>query len=309
MLEAGMLIAALLLDLAFGEPPTTYHPVGWMGRLVAALERPPIRDVKLQLGYGAAMVMVGVLVFVGPAWLLLGHLRQTSPLAYFVLGTLLLKSTFSVKALFEAAESVRRSLLEGRLDRARAGLRSLASRDATQLGEPEVVAATVESVAENSSDSFVAPVFYFLLFGVPGALAYRVVNTFDAMVGYHGRYEYLGKPAARLDDLANLIPARLTGLLLVAASFLTAFSGRESWRTMWRYHAVTESPNAGWPMSAMAGALSVQLEKIGHYRLGDGAAPLTQATIAEGIKLSAVGLGLAVSIIALGLVLKDGHLP
>src|SRR5262249_61854725 len=116
-----------------------------------------------------------------------------------------------------AALDVRHALAGGRLHDARYALRSLCSRDASQLDPPLLVAAAIESVAENASDSFVAPLFYYALFGLPGAVFYRAVNTLDAMIGYHGRYEYLGKAAARLDDVLNFVPARLTAALLLAA--------------------------------------------------------------------------------------------
>jgi adenosylcobinamide-phosphate synthase len=119
----------------------------------------------------------------------------------------------------------------------------------------------------------VAPFFYFAIFGVPGALAYRAINTLDAMIGYHGEYEYLGKAAAILDDWANLIPARLTAGLLVLASLLAGADSRAALWTAVAQHAYTESPNSGWPMAAMAGALGVRLEKIGHYSLGHGNLP------------------------------------
>src|SRR5262249_31646910 len=126
----------------------------------------------------------------------------------------------------------------------------------------------IESVAENLSDSLVAPLFYYLIGGLPGALAYRAANTLDAMIGYHGEYEALGKTAARLDDLLNLIPARLSGLLITTAASLGLGDGWSALMTIWRDRARTESPNAGWPMSAAAGALRVRLEKVDHYVLG-----------------------------------------
>jgi adenosylcobinamide-phosphate synthase len=131
-----------------------------------------------------------------------------------------------------------------------------------------VSAAAIESVAENLSDSFVAPLCAYALFGVPGALAYRAINTFDSMVGYHGDYEYLGRTAARLDDLVNLIPARVTALLIVVGAVLARHHSFDAARTALQEHGRTESPNAGWPMAAMAGALRVRLEKMGHYQLG-----------------------------------------
>jgi adenosylcobinamide-phosphate synthase len=132
----------------------------------------------------------------------------------------------------------------------------------------------VESAAENICDSFVAPIFYFLLFGVPGAVAYRIINTFDAMVGYHGHWEYLGRFAARLDDVANFVPARITALIIVLAALVCRKNASQAWHIMIRDHKKTESPNAGWTIGAIAGALGVQLEKVGHYKLGDNHSPL-----------------------------------
>jgi adenosylcobinamide-phosphate synthase len=148
-----------------------------------------------------------------------------------------------------------------------------------------VVSAAVESVAENTGDSLVAPLFYFLLLGVPGAIGYRVVNTLDAMIGYHGKYEYLGKFAARLDDVLNYIPARIAALWLVAAAFIMRKNGCQAWRTALREHGQTESPNAGWPMAAMAGALNTQLEKVGQYRLGENNTELVPEAIATSVRL------------------------
>jgi adenosylcobinamide-phosphate synthase len=115
--------------------------------------------------------------------------------------------------------------------------------------------------------TLMAPLLAYALGGLPGACAYRAVNTLDAMVGYRGHYEYLGKVPARLDDLLNLVPAGLTGLLIVGAAGLCGADAPQAWRVMWRDHAATDSPNAGYPMAAMAGALGVRLEKAGHYCL------------------------------------------
>ena len=153
------------------------------------------------------------------------------------------------------------------------------SRDASALGPAELAGASIESVAENASDSVVAPLFYYAVFGLPGAVVYRAVNTLDAMVGYRGRYEYLGKASARFDDVLNFIPARLTALLLLGAGGVLGGSvarGMAIWR---RDGASTESPNAGRPMAVMAGLLGVRLEKAGHYDLGDADVALTAAHI------------------------------
>ena len=176
-------------------------------------------------------------------------------------------------------------MAEDKLAEARFELRSLVGRDTSKLDKSLMVSATVESVAENSCDSFFAPLFYFLFFGVPGAIAYRVINTLDAMIGHHGEFEYLGKFAARLDTVANFIPARITALIIVLAAWICKRNASGAWRIMLRDRRKTESPNAGWTMSAIAGALGVQLEKVGYYKLGDNHNSLSLSTIDASLQI------------------------
>ena len=285
-----ILSVALAIDLALGEPPRLIHPVVWVGKVASLLERGGLRSPLVQFIYGAGVAAVTIALFTVPAYFMLYYLKGLNFVAYVIIGAVLLKLTFSLKELRRAALRVKGLLLRGKLDEARSELRSLVGRNTRDLPEPLVVSATVESVAENISDSFVAPLFYFLLLGVPGAVAYRVVNTLDAMVGYHGKYEYLGKFASKLDDVLNFVPARLTVLLLVSASFLTKGGGRDSWRVALSEHSKTESPNAGWTMAAMAGGLGVRLEKVGHYRLGKADVRLTPQTIDAALKLTLISM-------------------
>jgi adenosylcobinamide-phosphate synthase len=276
---AWLLVTALAIDVVLGEPPNALHPVVWMGSLVRALERrAPARGPLAQLAAGALIAVTVPLVFALATVVLLRELR-TWPVGAFAAGALLLSSTFAIRGLGRAARGVRDALAARDLGAARHALRSLCSRDPSALSEPQLVAATVESVAENASDSFVAPLFYYVLFGLPGAVAYRAVNTLDAMIGYRGRYEWLGKTAARLDDAANLLPARITAVLLLAAGALCRAHVKTGWRVLRRDGGKTESPNAGRPMATMAGLLRVQLDKPGHYRLGDAREPLAVTTI------------------------------
>ncbi len=275
-----ILAGALAIDLVLGEPPRPLHPVVWMGKLTQLWERVSIgRHPAVHFAYGTMMTLLTIGLFTIPAYFVLRELKDISYVAYVTLGAIILKSTFSFRELRRAALEVKQLLVEKRLDEARSGLCSLVKRDTRELSEPLVVSATIESVTENTCDSFIAPLFYFLILGIPAAITYRVINTLDAMIGYRGKYEHLGKFAARLDDVVNLVPARLTALLLVFAAFLAKRDGRASWRVMLRDHAKTESPNAGWPMSAAAGALNLQLEKVRHYRLGEAGAPLAPQTI------------------------------
>jgi adenosylcobinamide-phosphate synthase len=281
-----ILFLALILDFTFGDPPNAVHPVAWMGKVASYL----IKSVKSRSGtvqfiYGTVIVVFIMGLFAVPVYFGLRYLYGFNSVAYILVGSVLLKLTFSVKGLRRAGLTIKKHLTQNNLDQARFELRALVSRDTKRLSRPMVISAAVESVAENISDSFIAPLFYFLIFGIPGAIAYRVVNTLDAMIGYHGQYEYLGKFAGRLDDVLNFIPARLTALLLVLAAFIARKGGRRSWRAALKEHKRTESPNAGWPMAAMAGALNVKLEKIGHYRLGEPSTALEPETIAEALKL------------------------
>ena len=264
---------AIAVDAVLGDPASPWHPVATMGQAIAACERRAPQAPHLAMCYGATLALGGTLA----CWLatrgLLALVDRYSPGLGLPIRVGVLKATFAVRALDEAALQVAECLAAGDLPAARAALGALVSRETSDLDHGRVAAATVESVAENLTDSFVGPLLWYALLDVPGAVAYRFVNTCDAMLGYRGRYEYLGKLAARLDDALNWVPARLAGASLVLAAALAGASPGGAWRTMWRYRRRTASPNAGWPMSAAAGALGVRLEKVGHYTLGCGPLP------------------------------------
>lgn len=289
-------VLALALDLLLGEPPPRVHPVVWMGRLVALGERLAPGRAWGQLLAGFLVVTVIAFLFTGSVLLILMWAGTLNAWLYLVVAAVCLKPAFAVRELFRAAACVKDNLANGRLEAARVALRALVSRKTDALDRAGVSAATIESVAENLNDSFVAPTFYYLIGGVPGAVFYRVVNTCDAMIGYRGEFEYLGKFAARLDDLLNFVPARLTTLLLVLAAVLGR-SASAAWRVMWRDHRLTPSPNAGWPMSAMAGALQVELAKRDCYLLGYGGRLPGPGDITAALKLAAAAAGVWVLVL------------
>jgi adenosylcobinamide-phosphate synthase len=281
---------AVGFDAAFGEPPNALHPVAWMGSAIArgrawALRgsRPSVQFVR---GALVALVVPAMAALAGAAVAsLVGH-AGGHPVVAAVVTALALKPLFAIRALRDAAFDVRDALDAGDVYGARVALASLCSRDATDLDASALIAATIESVAENSSDSVVAPLLYFAGFGLPGAAFYRAVNTIDAMMGYHGKLEWAGKVGARLDDALNLVPARATALLLVAAGAATGADAPRGLATWWRDRARTESPNAGHPMAAMAGLLGVRLVKRGHYALGDATRPLSSADITRAWRIA-----------------------
>lgn len=258
-------ILALVIDRLFGEFPNRWHPVVWIGRTISWGERLFLgRGARAEFWGGALLALVIPFIFAGISWWSIQALTPY-PFWQMLLMTFWFKASFALKALGGAAEAVRLHLLHADIDGARAELRSLCSRNASQLDEAELTEAAISSLAENLSDSVIAPWFFAMIFGVPGAIFYRAVNTMDAMIGYKNHYKNLGCAAARLDDLLNLIPARLTSV------FLLIFHRRApiAWTIARRDHALTPSPNGGWPMATMAGLLGIRLRKPGVYSLGD----------------------------------------
>ena len=281
-----ILIFAVCLDLVFGEPPNVLHPVVWMGQVITLFLRgSQKRSNAVQFVWGLAVTLLTIGIFVAATLFLLKWLRDLNLIAFIIISAVLLKTTFSLKGLWQAALKIKKLLAAGKLAEARFELRALVSRNTAELNNPRMVSAAVESVAESSCDSFFAPLLFFAILGVPGAIGYRVINTLDAMIGRHGQYEYIGKFAAKLDTVVNYIPARIAALTIVLASWLCRAKARQAWQIMRRDAGKTLSPNAGWTMSAMAGALGVQLEKIGFYKLGDMQQDLNLGHIDQSIKI------------------------
>ena len=302
-----VLLMALAIDLALGDPPNRYHPVAWLGRLLAAGRRRLCRGSPAALLARGAALTLGGAVLAAAAGGFVSALAGRLGFAGLLLEALALTCLLSLRGLVAAAREVAAHLGRGDLAEARRAVGyHLVSRPTAELDGGHVASATVESVAENLTDSLVAPALFFLAGGLAGAAVYRVVNTADAMLGYRvGPLEYFGKTAARLDDFLNLIPGRLAGLSLVVGAVLAGESGGGALRCLGRDRRRTASPNAGWPMSAMAGALGVALEKPGAYRLGTGGLP-----VAGDIERSLRVLGAAamVSLVALVAAYLGGRL-
>lgn len=274
--NATVVAAALILDAVLGEPPERLHPTVWMGRAIAAYEGPALELARAGSRRAAGILLAVALpaaAFLSGRSLLRAMPRATRP----AFGAALISTTLSMRGLGTAAKKVQAALADGRLEVARSRVGEFVGRDTAELSEPEVCRAAVESVAENTSDGVVGPMFYGLLFGAPGALAYKAINTVDSMVGYRNpRYRDLGWAGARLDDLANLLPARLTVLAVAASS-----SPGRVLATALRYGPLTASPNAGYAEAAFAGALDVRLGGTNFYGgterrgsvIGDGRPP------------------------------------
>ncbi|MBN1314695.1 MAG: cobalamin biosynthesis protein [Anaerolineales bacterium] len=281
-------IIALVLDVFLGDPPNRWHPVAWMGRFISWLEKPTLPNNFFRFIQGAVIVVLGTAIWTTPVVLLINAVNRWGLIPGILIQAVLLTSTISYSGLVKAASQVMKALEKGDLEESQRLVSwHLVSRKTESLDASQVAAAAVESVAENITDGITAPLLYFLLLGAPGAWAFRFINTCDSMLGYRdSRYEYLGKFAARLDDLLNWIPARITAVLIALAAWVGKESYSNAWHVMRQQHKRTASPNAGWTMSAMAGALNVTLEKVGHYSLVGGDEPVSAATIERSTRLS-----------------------
>ncbi len=261
MTEAcAVVLAAVLLDLLFGDPRWLPHPVVAMGKLIVGLEKSLRRLVANERLGGVLLLVLTVGITAGLAWSLVRGASLIHPAAGVVVSALLGWTCLAARSLHGESKLVADALLRGDLPEARRFLSYIVGRDTAELSEPEIWRGAVETVAENTSDGVIAPLLFLMVGGAPLALAYKAVNTLDSMVGYKNeRYLRFGWTSARFDDLANLVPARLTGLFMVLAAPLAGLSGRNAWRIMLRDGRNHSSPNSGIPEAVAAGALGVQL--------------------------------------------------
>lgn len=309
-----ILFSALLgfgLDLLLGDPAWMPHPVVWMGRCISALEK-GLRTLFPETPRGelaAGALLAGILplstlaISAGGLWL--GGLIH--PGVRLALEVLWCWQALALRGLRDESMGVYRALTRGTLAQARTAVSRIVGRDTAALDREGVTRAAVETVAENFSDGVTAPLFYMLLGGAPLALCYKAVNTMDSMVGYRNhRYLYFGRAAARLDDGANFLPARLSALLLIASAPFAGQNTRGAWRIWRRDRRKHASPNSAQTESAMAGALGVQLAGPAFYfgvrqdkpYLGDPVRPIVPEDIPAANRMlytaSLLGLGLLV---------------
>ena len=288
------ILLAILLDLLLGDPHWLPHPVqgiGWLAQRAEAPLRRLIPNQKLA-GLVAVVWVVGSTVLIG-----FGLLKATAllhPLAGDLVAILLLYTCFATRSLHDHALAVYRPLMAGNLPEARQRVSWLVGRDTDQLDEGEITRAAVESVAENTVDGCTAPLLFACLAGPLGALAYKAVSTLDSTFGYKNeRYLQFGWASARLDDLANLIPSRMTALLTVAAAGLLRLQAGNAWRIFLRDRHNHPSPNGGQIESAVAGALGVRLGGVNSYFgksstrpfMGDPLLPLAAGHILQAVRL------------------------
>jgi len=277
-------VLAFLMDIVLGEIPDRIHPTVGIGKVIGYLRpklkhrKPIVEKVNGVLLLVSVAALVAVPVFFG-LWAIrtyavlipyVGSVPYIGSILYIIVGAVLFKSTFAIRCMRRYTVPIAKALKVNNLQEARKFLPYIVRRDPDSLNETQVISAAVESIAESTTDGITGPFFFFALLGVPGAFIYRVINTLDSMVAYKTpELRNIGWFSAKMDTAINYIPARLTALLMVIAAGLVGENAKESWHILKRDKNNTASPNAGYTISAMAGALETQLAKPEHYALGD----------------------------------------
>ncbi|MBW1894220.1 MAG: cobalamin biosynthesis protein CobD [Deltaproteobacteria bacterium] len=289
-----ILICALLIDLLLGDPRQLPHPVSWIGWLAKTTEKISRQIISSQYLSGLLCVISTLTICIGVSLGLLFIAGRLHPLAGDAVSVLMIYICICPKDLSKHANSVFRALKAGNIPKARKRVGMIVGRETSQLDEPGIVRAAVESVAESIVDGATAPLFYAAFFGPVGAIAYRAINTMDSMFGYKNEsYFKFGFAAARLDDLANYIPARLTAPIIGLVSIPLKLNAFNSWRIMQRDCKNHSSPNSGFAEAAMAGALGVQLggdsiyfgKTISKPTIGEAGCPLHKDQIQQSVNV------------------------
>ena len=272
----SILIFALVLDFSIGDPKNKFHPTAWIGSLIAKLtifskNSSPLLEkiggILLILISSIIVLFILIILEIGIELITIDYL---SFLISILIGVFLLKSTIAIKGMEKHALTVVNCLEKNDLVMARDSLSMIVKRNTKNLDKNHVISGVIESISENTVDGITSPLFYFGFFGLPGAFIYRVINTADSMIGYKTHiFKNIGWFGANCDKLLNYLPSRLTALIMIMSAMILKNDWKKSYKIMIRDGKKTESPNAGYPMAAIAGALGTKFEKIDHYCIGD----------------------------------------
>lgn len=257
-------VLAFLLDCLLGDPYKFPHPVKFMGKYIRRFEkfvrRKTPTENKLRYFYGPLLTLSTIAIFFMVTFIFLKLLKELNYVAYLIANVIMLWTTIAPRCLSEEGYKVYLPLSRGDIEGARERVSYLVSRDTKELSEKQICKAAIETVLENISDGIIAPLFYAFIGGAPLAMAYKAVNTLDSMVGYRNeKYENFGFFSAKVDDVFNFIPARITGILIIMASFILRYDYKSSFKIFFRDRKNHKSPNSAHPESAGAGALNIRI--------------------------------------------------
>jgi len=287
---------AIILDLVVGDPRNKYHPTAWIGNFISNLV-PLFKNENIHLEKFGGILIVLISTAVVGGLLVVLNLKLDSIIGNelltiivtIIVGAILLKTTIAIRGMEKHALAVADALENDNIDDARANLAMITKRKTKDLDKNHVLSGVLESISENTVDGVTGPLFYFSLFGLPGAFVYRVINTIDSMIGYKTEmFRNLGWFGANCDTILNYLPSRITGLVMVLASMLLGNDWKQSYEILKKDSCKTSSPNAGYPMAALAGALDTKFQKVDHYTIGTGSIYLSIKHIRSAIVLMKV---------------------
>ena len=317
MIAESILIVffALVLDFAVGDPRNKFHPTAWLGSLIAKLT-PHAKNSSENLeklgGIFIILIVSGIVVSL-MIFLDIGIKLITVDYIYIIIsiiiGGILLKTTIAIKGMERHALAVVTALEQNNISSARDNLSMIVKRNTKNLDKNHVFSGILESISENTVDGITGPLFYYAIFGLPGAFVYRVINTADSMIGYKTDiFKNVGWFGANCDKILNYIPSRLTGFIMILSAMILGNDWRQSYKIMIRDGKKTKSPNAGYPMAAIAGALGAKFEKINYYSLGDGNISFTKDHVKSAILIMKVTSVLFCGIIVVPILLLLSYL-
>lgn len=290
-----VVISALILDFLIGDPKNKFHPTSWIGSLIAKIVPVVKNEFPKKEKLGGIILVILVTSIVSTLLVLLNLGIQSISIEFLgmvvsiIVSIILLKTTIAIRGMEKHAMAVMYSLDQNDLDAARNNLSMIVKRNTKNLDKNHVLSGTLESISENTVDGVTGPLFYFSFFGIIGAFVYRIVNTIDSMIGYKTSiFQNVGWFGANCDKVLNYLPARITSMMMVLSAMILGHDWKKSYKIMRRDGKNTESPNAGYPMAALAGALGTQFEKINHYSVGEGNIELTKDHLHSAISLMKV---------------------
>jgi|TARA_B110000014_G_scaffold215051_1_gene168547 adenosylcobinamide-phosphate synthase len=286
---------AIILDLIVADPKNRYHPTAWIGGLISNLV-PLFKNENSNLDKVGGILIVIISSSVVCSLLIIFSLKIDvignelgTTIITIIVGAILLKTTIAIRGMEKHALSVIQALEHDNIDEARVNLAKIVKRKTNDLDKNHILSGVLESISENTVDGITGPIFYFSIFGLPGAFVYRVINTIDSMIGYKTQmFKNIGWFGANCDKVLNYLPSRLTAIIMVLGAFLLGIDWKQSYQILKSDSRKTESPNAGYPMAALAGALGTKFEKIEHYSVGSGSVKLSIEQVHSAITLMKV---------------------
>lgn len=314
---AFIALLAFVIDCIIGDPYTKFHPVAIMGKLIDILDKILRKDTaseptKLVSGFILVAILLSLSYSFTAGILYLLEILHCPIWLNVIIQAIILSFMISPKSLAKAGREIHQELIAHNLDTARQKVNYIVSRDTNRMNEQDITRATVETVAENIVDGIISPLFFFFIGGLPLAVLYRMSNTMDAMIGYkNDKYLYFGRTAARVDDVLNFIPARITGILLIFTAFCYRFNAKNALKMMFRDAKKHPSPNGGYTEATVAGALGIRLGGINYYfgresfraYMGDSLEELSAKHIDQTIRLMYAVSVLFVIIVSVGYVI------